>query len=1060
MLRVFLFSAVFAVAWPCLGQGGLQPVQLQCEYLYEPVAIDTPQPRLSWRFSATQPDQMQSAYQILVADHAESLVQDQGTLWDSGKIASDQSHLVVYAGAPLQSNQRCYWKVRVWDAKDQASEWSSVARWTMGLLQPSDWRASWIGAAKPQAPEQSFTDIVSFENSRWIWTQDAERFGKLSKGDRWFRKTFTVSEKRRLRRARLTVTATNALIAYVNGHKVGEGVRWNYARCFEIAPFLQAGKNVVAIKATHNGGDRGLIGKVLLEFADGEEEIVTDASWKATNNEVKDWRKPAFDDSAWAMAKDLAELNAAGDDLPKPYPLGPTQTIASPLFRKKFEITKPVKYAQAYICGLGLYELFLNGEKVGDHVLDPAFTRYDKHALYVGYDVTEQLQSGANAVGVMLGNGWFNMHSLAEWDFDKAPWRATPRLLFQLEVEYEDGERVSVVSDASWKSTEGPVRFDCIRNGEYYDAREEKPGWATPVYDDVAWEPVQTVDAPKGALRAQMTLPAKVIQTVQPVAMVEPFPGVYVFDMGQNLTGWAQLRVTGPAGARVTLKYDERITDAGLIDQANNVYLHAGLFQTDTYTLKGEGEEVWSPRFVYHGFQYVQVEGFPGTPTLDSIQAQVVHTDFEQPGHFECANSTLNAIQKNTLWSYVSNFVGYPTDCPHREKNGWTGDAHLAANQAFYNFNPAAAYTKWLGDFADVQKGNGELPGIVPTGGWGFGIGPSWDCAYILLPWYMYVYRGDVRILETHYESMKAYFSYLDSRQEEGVIKYGLPDWVPAKTSTPAAITSTAYYHVDAKLLSRIAAILGKPDEAQSFAQKAEEIKTAFNQKFYNEKTGRYGPGTQTAQATALYQGLVPEAETEKVLKALLRALKRQDDHFDGGILGAKYLPHALTENGYDDLAYTIATHRDFPSWGNFIERNATTLWECWDGKLSRNHIMFGDISAWFYDALLGIRPDPEKPGFKHILIQPHCVEGLEWARGECDTPYGAVQSGWRQDAEKIIFEITVPPNTQATFYLPTDIPEAVLEGDAPVVSAKLQQENGRISMVLGSGSHCYTVRK
>ena len=412
----------------------------------------------------------------------------------------------------------------------------------------------------------------------------------------------------------------------------------------------------------------------------------------------------------------------------------------APLFRKGFILAKQPVRARVYICGLGYYELRVNGAKVGDHVLDPAFTRYDRRALYVTYDVTDLLKKGPNALGVILGNGWYNMHTRCVWDFDKAPWRDRPVLLCQLELTFEDGSKRVIASDATWRVTTGPIVFDSIRNGETYDARLEKAGWDTAEYDDMNWPPAEIVSGPKGELAAQMLPPIKVTKTFKPAKLTQPKPGVYVFDTGQNMAGWTRLRVSGPAGTEIVLKYGERLNPDGTLDQKEiGQHIKTGKPQTDTYILKGQGTEVWEPRFAYYGFQYVEVTGLPGKPDLNTLEARVVHTSFERAGSFECSNDLLNRIQQNTLWSYISNFLGYPTDCPHREKNGWTGDAHLAAETGLYNFHSAPAYAKWLNDLKDEQRPSGELPGIVPTSGWGYqwGNGPAWDSAYVLIPWYL-----------------------------------------------------------------------------------------------------------------------------------------------------------------------------------------------------------------------------------------------------------------------------------------------------------------------------------
>ena len=869
-----------------IGSVVMGPSSLTCEHLANPLGIDVARPRLSWTILSTRRGEVQKAYQVLVASSEALLDVDKGDLWDSGKVASSESVLVQYAGKPLASEARCYWKVRVWGRDGKPSSWSENAFWSMGLLNESDWKGKWIANRAKLEPYETIDPSIR--------GRDAEASSRI------------------------------------------------------------------------------------------------------------------------------------------------TQRIPSPLLRTEFEAGKPVKRATAYICGLGFYELSINGKKVGDSVLDPAFTRYDKRDLYVTHDVTDLVKRGANAIGVMLGNGWYNCHSRDSWDFDHAQWRNTPRMLFQMRVDYADGSSELVVSDGSWKTTTGPIVFDCIRNGETYDAR-----LALRQAQDAQWTPALIVDGPGGKLAAPNAPPVKVMETMKAVKITEPKPGVFVFDFGCNIAGWGRLSVAGPVGTKVTIRYDERLHPDGTLHQQNAAHMSSGEFQTDTYICKGVGRETWQPRFVYAGFRYAQIEGYPGRPTRDSLQALVLHTDFEKAGEFECSNDLLNEIQRLTLRSYVSNFLGYPTDCPHREKNGWTGDAQIAAETGLYNFGVEANYARWMYDFDDCQKRAGEdavaswiggegvgkeqqgdLPGIVPSGYWGYGTGPAWDSAYLLIPWYLYLYRGDSEVLKTHYDGMKRYVDYLTSRARDNIVDYGLGDWCPPEGGaqgykTPHALTSTAYYYVDAKLVSETAKMLGKADDARKYAELADQIGKAFGKTFYDPKTGTYEGGEQCGMACAIYQGLVPAREKGKVMKALLAEVERRDGHVWAGILGAKYLLHALTDNGRADVAYEAVTKRDWPSWGYWIDQGATSLWEDWRGGSSRNHIMFGDIGAWFYEALAGINPDPAKPGFKHIIIRPQPVGDLEWVRAWHKSPYGVIRSSWKREGGEFTLDIEIPANTTATVYMP-----------------------------------------
>lgn len=736
----------------------------------------------------------------------------------------------------------------------------------------------------------------------------------------------------------------------------------------------------------------------------------------------------------------------------------------APLLRKIFTLDKPVRKATAYISGLGYYEFSLNGKKVGDHVLDPKFTRYDRRVLYVTYDVTAQLKKGPNAAGVMLGNGWYNYHVKNAWDFDTAPWRAKPKMMLQVEVEFADGTAQTLVSDESWKYATGPIQFDGMLSGEVYDARLEKDGWDAAGYDDSAWVAAKVVEAPKGKLCAQMVQPIRVTEVIKPVKVTQPKPGVYLFDMGQNMAGKARLTVSGPAGTDVKLQYAELLHKDGTLN-ANNIkaFCKSAEFQTERYILKGKGTETWESRFMYHGFQYVQVTNFPGEPKLENLQALVMHTDLDNAGTFECSEELLNKIQHCTRWSYLNNFHGHPTDCPNREKNGWTGDAHLAAETGLYNFDSAAAYTQWMRDFKDEQRDGGELPGIVPTGGWGYhwGNGPAWDSAYVLIPWYMYQYRGDVRILAEHYENLKRYVDYLTRRAANGIVGIGLGDWCPARSGTPEKVTSTGYYYVDAVIVSKIAGILGKKEDEEKYARLAVDIRKAFNRDFLNPQTKQVANGTQTAMACALYQGLAEPADVDAVVSNLVAHVEKQGNHLDCGILGTKYLLHALTDHGRADVAYTIAAQTTQPSWGHWVKQGATTLWEEWNGGGTHNHVMFGDVSAWFFETLAGIQPDPSAPGFKKIIIRPAMVGDLAWVKAGHTSGYGRIESAWKREGNTLTLEVTVPPNTTATVHIPAKDAAGVTEGGGPASKAGgvkfLNMENTCAVFEIGSGKYVFT---
>ncbi|MHB8899126.1 MAG: glycoside hydrolase family 78 protein [Thermoguttaceae bacterium] len=1007
---------------------------LRCEYLENPLGIDQPQPRLSWQIVDPRRGAHQTAWQILVASSQAELAADRGDLWDSGPVESDQSIHVVYQGKPLRSHQACWWKVRIWDHDGKPTGWSQPANWSMGILQPAQWQAKWLEYTMPfhrTVEPGSAAEQLKLADASWIWTAEGDAAVSVPKGKRFFRRTIELPGKLRPRWAYLVLAADDNFRLWLNGAKVSENMpednAWHRAYEVELTEKLTPGRNVLAVDADNLvAGPAGLAMKLVVELADGQRlSWVTDEAWKATATPAAGgaFFAPDLDDSAWKPAAVVGKVGIDPWKIPQTGAnLGWVQEAPSPVFRKTFSVAGPVRRATAYVCGLGYHELRLNGSKVGDHVLDPAFTRYDRRALYVTHDLTSQIRQGQNALGVMLGNGWYNMHTRATWNFDQAPWRARPTLLFHLRIELEDGSVQTVTSDGSWQATTGPVVLDSIRAGEVYDARREMPGWDTAPFDARAWDRPQIGSGPAGVLSAQMMPPIRVTGTVEPVAVSEPQPGIYVFDMGRHFSGWAQLRLRGRPGTQVTLRYSERLDPAGMIERSEiSKFVFEGPFQVNTYVLNGQGLETWEPRFTYNGFRYVEVTGLDQKPAPDLLLGKVVHTDFARPGRFECSNPLFNRLVDLTDWSYRSNYHGYPTDCPQREKNGWTGDAHLAAEQAMYRFENTASYLKWIQDIHDEQRDSGEICAIVPTSGWGYawGNGPAWDSAFLLIPWYVYTYRGDLKILADHYDRMRLYVDYLAGKAENGIVTIGLGDWVPADTVTPNTITSTAYYYVDATIVAQAAGLLGKADDARKYTALADQIRKAFNREFY-KGDGLYLNGSQTALSCALYQGLVDDSQREAVVTRLAEQVAARNDHLDVGILGAKYLFHALSQNGHHELACRILNQKTPPSYGDWVEKGATTLWEDWQGISSLNHIMFGDVVAWFYQQLAGINADPDRPGFKHVIIRPRPAAGLDHVTASTESMYGTIRSAWKKGpGGSFTLDVTLPPNTTGTVYVP-----------------------------------------
>jgi alpha-L-rhamnosidase len=852
------------------------PTNLRCEYLTNPLGIDTRAPRFSWNLRHGKRNQSQSAYQIIVSSSLDDAENEIGLCWDSGRVESDENVNVVYDGAPLASTSLYYWRVRWWDADGNESAYSEVFCFDTGFLDEGDWKASWISMKNPTT--------------------------------------------------------------------------------------FQSGIHVL-----FSGVDR---------------------------------------------------------DSPQYHAI---------YMRKTFAVGWAVKRAFAYVCGLGYYELRLNGEKVGDYLLDPGETDFKKAALYSAFDVTESLRAGENAIGIILGNG----RHVKAFGYGK------PRGIVELHIEFEDGQREVVLSDDDWKTSHGPIMENGTYLGERYDARREMPGWDAAGFDDSQWEQAETVDGPP--LAAQMMAPLRATHTLKPQKILRPEPGVFVYDFGQNFTGWVRLSVTGPAGTEVSLSFAELLDSDGML----NVSTRRNAEATDKYVLKGEGEEVYEPRFTYHGFRYVEMRGFPGVPTLESLEGIFVHSDVEPIGKFSCSNKLINDIHRNIWWGQLCNLMSIPLDCPQRdERMGWMGDAHLSAEEAFYNFHMAPFYFKYLRDIGLAQKDDGSLSDVIPPYWPLYPSDPAWGSAYISLAWYCYQFTGDTRALEEQFDGMQMYVEFLKSNTEDNVLnlfgRYG--DWCapgciqPMKT--PAALTSTWYYYHDTLLLSRIADVLGRHAEAARYSALTEEIRDAFNNEFLNGNryaSNNYGLLTyayisQTSQTLPLYLDMTPEDQREGALKMLKQAVVDQSDcHVDTGIVGTRYLLDVLTANGMAAIAYKVATQRSYPSWGYMIEEGATTLWERWEklegqGMNSHNHIMLGSVDAWFYRVIAGLAP--AEPGWKRIRIKPHILGDLTHATATVKTIRGEVHVSWEKGEAALNFNVGLPANTLADVYVPlVDRMGAVKEG-------------------------------
>ncbi|MFH0989444.1 MAG: glycoside hydrolase family 78 protein [bacterium] len=1047
------------------------PGDLRCEFLRDPLGIDILQPRLSWILNTAEQGERQTAYQVMVASSKKKLLANSPDLWNSGKVLSDQSIHIRYAGSPLQSSMTCFWKVQVWDRNGRPSGWSNPAHWTMGLLSADDWKASWIGR-----DEEDKT--IQLTGTNWIWYPEGKPQESAPVAARYFRRQFQLPEQHTLQSAHFYFTGDNQSTLFFNGENILRHDDHRSVLDIDLTKKIRPGSNLIAVEVKNIGekpNPAGFVGLLTMLFTDGSSmQLQTDSTWKTMNREITGWESIPLNDSEWCSSKVLGPAGMA--PWGKLYGLEDRRLPARWL-RKEFTSTKILQRATVSISGLGLSELYLNGTKVSNHVLSPALSEYPKRVFYVTHDVTSLIQKGNNAIGVILGNGRYFAPRLRQ------PTTTTtygyPKLLLQLRCEYTNGSTMVVMSDKTWKlTTEGPIRANNEYDGEEYDARMELGNWSRSGYDDTQWKIPSVVSAPGGALRAQMINPIRVTGKLKPIAITEPQPGVFIFDMGQNMVGWCRLIVKGQRGTHVKLRHAETLKpDGGLY--LDNI---RGALVTDCYTLKGEEIEPYEPRFTYHGFRFVEVTGFPGKPTLSAIEGCVVNDDVEQAGEFTTSNAIINRTYNNIVWGVKGNYRSISTDCPQRdERQGWLGDRSAESKGETYLFNIAALYSKWIQDMADAQKENGSVSDVCPAYWPLYNDNVTWPSSTVIIPGTLLDQYADSSLIARHYSSMKLWIDHMSGYIKDGIItrdSYG--DWcVPPEDpvlihsqdpmrKTAPGILATTYFYYDLQLMSRYAGMLGKQDDATHFITLAGELNRALNQQFYKLEKGYYDNGSQTSCVLPLAFGMVPPSERDRVSSHLIsKIINETKGHIGTGLVGGQWLCRVLSDIDRPDLVYKFATNTTYPSWGYMAERGATTIWELWNGDSadpamnSGNHVMLvGDLVIWFYEHLAGIKPDPVQPGFKHLLMHPTVVGDLTHIRASHRSPYGLIASEWRRTKDRFEWKITIPANTTATIGIPTGDVKSVTESRKPIQSLKgirfLRIERGRALYEIESGKYTF----
>jgi len=1007
-LTSFIFAALLLAPLAALHAAGL--TNLRCEYRENRLGIDVAKPRLSWVIADPKSEisnlesqitrsVAQTAYQVLVASTPELLAKDQGDLWDSGKVESDQSIQVEYAGRPLESRMQCHWKVRVWTLTSDlrpltSSSWSNPAMWTMGLLKPDDWQAKWIGVRRP-APAPAGRSPLGPGPLRIVSASYQSVSGASARD-------VTGLLASRVQDSTLLIVAGNAEL----GGDPANGMEKKLVVEYELA------------------GRRGT-----MTVAENERLAINLNNY---SEEEAKWSRPGY-------------------------------------LRKGFTLDGAVRRATVYATALGLYELRLNGQRVGDHLLAPEWTDYHRRVQYQTYDVTRLLRSGANAIGATLANGWY-CGGWQYWEKNiRAMYGSEPSLLVQMEIEFADGRRQTLVSDDSWRGmADGPLRFTGIYEGVTYDARKETPGWDAPGFDDSKWVALQPrgADLKVGKLVWQRGQPIRATRELKPVAITEVKPGVYVFAFDQNMVGHCRTKFRGKAGETVELQHGEMRNPDGTVFLGNLLVVSQHRIQIDRYTFRSDGEETFEPAFTYHGFQYVEVRGLKEKPALDSLVGVVVHSDCPEIGEFTCSEPLLNRLAQNILWSQRGNYMGVPTDCPQRnERCGYTGDAQFFMRAAVYNMDVSAFFNKWLVDVCeDAQMPDGHFADRAPHYGTGDSWYIGWGDAGIICPYEIYRNYGDTRVIREHYAAMKRYLDAMNRNSKDGLFtgNIGGGDWLNTGGGVADDVMGTAYLAFDFKLMAEMAGAIGETRDAARFRDRAAEVTEAFA-KAYIDAEGNIKESSQSGYALAFTMGLVPPELKEKMTARFAEEARRFDWHPRTGFIGTPRLLPGLHLAGRDDDAYKLLLTKTAPSWLYPVSVGATTIWEQWDGWDGRNakggmnslnHYAFGAVGEYLFGMVGGIQPDA--PGYKRILIQPVIRDGLTWARTRYVSIHGKIVSNWKREGDKLTMEVSIPPNTTATVYVPAKNEGMVLESGKPVAETRgvkfLRMEKDSAVYEIGSG--------
>ena len=1074
------------------------PVELRVDDLKTPLGIDDPSPRFSWQLQDQTRGARQTAYQVLVASSPQLLDQGNADIWDSGRVDSGASLNIHYAGPALQPSTRYFWRVKVWGVSGEPYAASETNWWETGLVSQDNWRAGWVGY---ETPEEA---AVRHAPATWLTSPDAGSLaaGKLPEQRFAYRQTVTLAKP--VTHATLYAAGQDTVAAWVNGAQVltadpfpaWKQMPWKKFVRGDATGKLSEGANSIAVEVVHYAANPNgmatddpppMIATLFVEYADETTAVFTsDTSWKAAVHAAEGWQQKAFDDSGWKAAIPWAQRPG-----PMNTPLGhPWIPDSVKALRQTFSVDKPVKSARLYATALGAYEVTLNGDRVGADVLAPGWTDYRQHVKYQTYDVTSQVARGDNAIGVLLAPGWYQ--TPLEWFQQPNNYGDTPPAFrAQLRIEHTDGAVEWVATDNAWLAYRSSILHSEIYDGETQDARLASPGWDTAGYNSSSWEAAVAIDPKPVSIEAQDFQSIRVERTLEAKTVTEPKPGVYVYDFGQNFSGVERLRVQGPAGTDVRLRFAEIVNADGTLYTDNLRTAKA----TDHFILSGNGVEEFTPQFTFHGFRYAELTGLPTAPGKDALTGLVFHTDAPFTARLETGSPMINQLWSNILWGQRSNFVGIPTDCPQRdERLGWMGDAEVFWRTATYNMDLAPFSRKFGGDMRATQSGTPYYgiysPGTVsPNAGFAAG----WSDAGVIIPWTSWLQTGDTSVIEQNWAAMEKYLSAIDAANPDGlwVHQSGIPfgDWLSPEGKTDYPLIATAYWAYDVTLMRQIAHATGRTQDEEKYAQLFEKIRAAFQKKFVhndgfvagadnspspfgginNPNAKSHGGDTQAGYVLALHMNLLPEGLRAKAAQKLADKIEANHGLLATGFLGTPYLLEELAKSGHIELAYKLLLNTEYPSWGYLVGHGATTMWERWNGDQmkddpsmnSYNHYAYGAVADWIYRYAAGVDATPLDAGFHTVVLHPVFDARLGSLKFDYASSFGPIHSDWTVKGTNAEWHLTIPANTTGFLDVaPSQAAKYKLDG-APLSESKLAKpitHEGNSGYELPAGSYTFQV--